>query len=186
MLLFLYNTGARADEAARLTIADLHLAPADWNGQAYVQIRGKGGRTRHCPLWPATVREIENSIGKRQPHEHVFLTRLLRPYTRVGVYELVKRYGQRAALAVPSIATKQVSPHIIRHSTAMHLLRARVDINTIRGWLGHVSLSTTNIYAEIDLEMKAKALGKCEVTGEQQQHKHWREQPSLMEFLRTL
>jgi hypothetical protein len=68
----------------------------------------------------------------------------------------------------------------------MHLLRAGVDINTIRGWLGHVSLSTTNIYAEIDLEMKAKALGKCEVTGEQQQHNHWREQPSLMEFLRTL
>jgi site-specific recombinase XerD len=186
MLLFLYNTGARADEAARLTIADLHLAPADWNGQAYVQIRGKGGRTRQCPLWPATVREIENSIGKRLPHEHVFLTRLLRPYTRVGVYELVKRYGQRAALAVPSIATKQVSPHIIRHSTAMHLLRAGVDINTIRGWLGHVSLSTTNIYAEIDLEMKAKALGKCEVTEESRQQKHWRDQPSLMEFLRTL
>jgi site-specific recombinase XerD len=132
------------------------------------------------------VREIENLIGKRQPHEHVFLTRLLRPYTRVGVYELVKRYGQRAVLAVPSIATKQVSPHIIRHSTAMHLLRAGVDINTIRGWLGHVSLSTTNIYAEIDLEMKAKALGKCEVIEEHQPHKHWRDQPSLMEFLRTL
>lgn len=72
MLLFLYNTGARADEAARLTIADLYLTPADWNGQAYVQIRGKRGRTRQCPLWPATVREIENSIGKRQPHNMSF------------------------------------------------------------------------------------------------------------------
>jgi integrase/recombinase XerD len=61
-----------------------------------------------------------------------------------------------------------------------------VDINTIRGWLGHVSLRTTNIYAEIDLEMKAKALGKCEVTERPQQHKHWRDQPALMEFLRTL
>jgi integrase/recombinase XerD len=87
---------------------------------------------------------------------------------------------------VPSIATKQVSPHIIRHSTAMHLLRAGVDINTIRGWLGHVSLSTTNIYAEIDLEMKAKALANCEVGGEANGDKHWRDQPSPMEFLRTL
>ena len=132
------------------------------------------------------ARDRELHCQKRQPHEHVLLTRVLRPYTRVGIYELVKRYGQRAALAVPSIATKQVSPHIIQHSTAMHLLRAGVDINTIRGWLGHVSLSTTNIYAEIDLEMKAEALGKCEVTEESRQQKHWRDQPSLMEFLRTL
>jgi len=84
-----------------------------------------------------------------------------------------------------TIAAKQVSPHVIRHTTATHLLRAGVDINTIRGWLGHVSLSTTNIYAEIDLEMKAKALAKCEVT-EGLESKHWRDQPSLMEFLRTL
>lgn len=87
---------------------------------------------------------------------------------------------------MPSIAAKQVSPHIIRHTTATHLLRAGVDINTIRAWLGHVSLSTTNIYAEIDLEMKAKALAKCEVEGGSNGDKHWRDQPSLMEFLRTL
>jgi site-specific recombinase XerD len=84
-------------------------------------------------------------IAKRPQHEHVFLTRHLEPYTRAGIYDLVKRYGQRAAVAMPSIATKQVSPHIIRHSTTVHLLQAGVDINTIRGWLGHVSLSTTNI-----------------------------------------
>src|SRR6185295_13819159 len=155
MLLFLYNSGARAEEAAQLKIGDLHLTSTDWNGQAYVQIQGKGGRTRQCPLWPATARELKTFITKRSPHEHVFLTRHLEPYTRAGIYDLVKRYGQRAALLMPSIAAKQVSPHIIRHSTAMHLLQAGVDINTIRGWLGHVSLSTTNIYAEIDLEMKA-------------------------------
>jgi len=186
MLLFLYNSGARAEEAARLKIADLHLTPADWNGQAYVQIQGKGGRTRQCPLWPATVRELKTFIAKREPQEHVFLNRLLQPYKRGGIYDLVKRYGQRAALAMPSIAAKQVSPHIIRHTTAMHLLRAGVDINTIRGWLGHIALSTTNIYAEIDLEMKPKALAKCEVEGGSKSDKHWRDQPSLMEFLRTL
>jgi site-specific recombinase XerD len=186
LLLFLYNSGARADEAAKLTIADLHFNAVDWNGQPYVQIRGKGGRTRQCPLWPVTVHEIKGLIANRQPHEYVFLSRLLQPYSRMGIYDLVKRYGHRAAMVMPSIAAKQVSPHIIRHTTATHLLRAGVDINTIRGWLGHVSLSTTNIYAEIDLEMKAKALARCEVGKESKGEKPWRDQPSLMEFLRTL
>lgn len=186
LLLFLYNSGARAEEAAQLKISDLHFTPADWNGQPYVHIHGKGGRTRQCPLWPVTVREISTFIAKRQPQEHVFLSRRLQPYSRYGIYDVVKRYGDRAALVMPSIAAKQVSPHIIRHTTATHLLRAGVDINTIRGWLGHISLSTTNIYAEIDLAMKAKALAKCEVEGGTKGDHHWREQPSLMEFLRTL
>jgi site-specific recombinase XerD len=186
ILLFLYNSGARAEETARLTIADLNFTPADWNGQAYVQIYGKGGRTRQCPLWPVTVREINTLIAGRQPRENVFLNRRQVPISRFGIFELVKRHAQKAALKMPSIAAKQVSPHIIRHTTATHLLRAGVDINTIRGWLGHVSLSTTNIYAEIDLEMKAKALAKCELTEGPQNYNHWRDSPSLMEFLRTL
>ena len=72
-----------------------------------------------------------------------------------------------------------------RHTTATHLLRAGVDINTIRAWLGHVSLTTTNIYAEVDLEMKAKALALCQVT-EDGPSKRWREDKGLMAFLRTL
>lgn len=186
LLMFLYNSGARADEAARLRIADLHFTPVDWNGQAYVQIQGKGGRTRQCPLWPATVGEISPLIANRQPDESVFLNLQKQPMTRYGVYELVKRYARRAALVMPSIAAKQVSPHTIRHTTATHLLKAGVDINTIRGWLGHVSLSTTNIYAEIDLEMKAKALAKCELGEGAEGDKPWRENVSLMEFLRNL
>jgi len=83
-----------------------------------------------------------------------------------------------------SVAKKRVSPHTIRHTTATHLLRAGVDINTIRAWLGHVSLSTTNVYAEVDLEMKAKAMASCEIKGEAE--KPWREDEGLMEFLRTL
>ena len=73
--------------------------------------------------------------------------------------------------------------HLTQHH---HLLRAGVDINTIRSWLGHVSLDTTNIYAEIDLEMKAKALAKCELSPDSKPKKRWRDQPDLMEFLRTL
>ena len=85
---------------------------------------------------------------------------------------------------MPSLAAKRVSPHTIRHTTATHLLRAGVDINTIRAWLGHVSLATTNVYAEVDLEMKAKALANCEV--EEAGGEPWREDEGLMEFLRTL
>ena len=86
---------------------------------------------------------------------------------------------------MPSLLTKRVSPHTIRHTTATHLLRAGVDINTIRAWLGHVSLNTTNIYAEVDLEMKAKALATCQVAAIKPV-KRWREDAGLMLFLRTL
>jgi site-specific recombinase XerC len=78
---------------------------------------------------------------------------------------------------------KRIGPHTIRHTTATHLLRAGVDINTIRAWLGHVSINTTNIYAETDLQMKAKALGLCAVEGKRSGAKHWRDIPDLMSFL---
>ena len=97
----------------------------------------------------------------------------------------MERYVQRIVVRIPSLATKRVSPHTIRHTTATHLLRAGVDINTIRAWLGHVSLNTTNIYAEVDLEMKAKALATCEIRGTIPL-KHWKEDISLMKFLRAL
>ncbi len=104
--------------------------------------------------------------------------------TRFGIYALVKRCAARAARRVPSIRTKRVSPHVIRHTTAVHLLRAGVDINTIRAWLGHVSIDTTNIYAEVDLAMKAKALGECSIPDAPR--RSWHKQPGLMAFLRSL
>jgi site-specific recombinase XerD len=87
---------------------------------------------------------------------------------------------------MPSVGAKRVSPHTIRHTAATHLLRAGVDINTIRAWLGHVSLDTTNVYAEVDLEMKARALGRCEPPGEGGPRMPWREDAGLMSFLRAL
>ena len=87
---------------------------------------------------------------------------------------------------MPSLANKRVSPHCIRHSTATHLLGAGVDINTVSAWLGHVSLDTTNIYAEIDLEGKAKALAKCDITNEVATKKRWLKNSDLIEFLRSL
>ncbi len=120
---------------------------------------------RQCPLWAQTARELHILIDSRAPTEHVFLNRCGEPITRFGIHGLVKRHAAKARKKVSSIADKRVSPHVVRHTTATHLLRAGVDINTIRAWLGHVSLTTTNIYAEADLEMKAKALALCEVKG---------------------
>ena len=92
-------------------------------------------------------------------------------------------------MSVSSLQEKRVSPHTIRHTTAVHLLRAGVDINTIRAWLGHVSLETTNRYAEVDLEMKAKALETCAVTSQSSAIKYtpkWHVDSDLMSFLGSL
>ena len=184
LLLFLYNTGARADEAAQLLVGDLDLA-ARTQDYSSVSIRGKGSKLRRCPLWPETVEQMKALIDNRAPTERVFLNRRQQPITRSGIYQMVERYAMQVAEQFPSLAAKRVSPHSIRHTTATHLLRAGVDINTIRAWLGHVSLTTTNIYAEVDLEMKAKALAHCEIKGSKRVG-HWRDNRELMNFLRSL
>ena len=180
LLQFLYNSGARAQEAAQLLVSELDL-----NGCS-VKLRGKGGKERHCPLWPSTVGELRELTVDRSPEANVFLNRCRHPITRFGIHTLVERYVRETQVKMPSLALKRISPHTIRHTTATHLLRAGVDINTIRAWLGHVSLDTTNIYAEIDLEMKAMALAKCEPLDTKTLKRHWREDPPLMEFLRSL
>ncbi len=184
LLLFLYNSGARADEAAKLLIGDLQLAIL---GRDYssVRIRGKGNKLRHCPLWPHTAQLLKTITNDRAPTERVFLNRLHQPITRFGVHAMVKRYAMRVSKGIPAMAAKRVSPHSIRHTCATHLLRSGVDINTIRAWLGHVCLDTTNIYAETDLEMKAKALAHCEVKGPKRT-KRWRDDVGLLAFLKSL
>ena len=185
VLQFLYNTGARASEVAQLRIGDLNLPRDPGRDQAWVAIQGKGNKRRLCPLWTSTAQELRPLIDGREGSEHVFLNRRGQPLTRFGVHTLVERYARRVALAFPSMAKKRVSPHTIRHTTATHLLRSGTDINTIRGWLGHVNLATTNIYAEVDMEMKAKALASCEIE-EEKPKKPWRDDTGLMEFLREL
>ena len=185
LLLFLYNTGARADEAAHVLISDLQLGLTPERDLSVVLLRGKGNKLRRCPLWAKTVKSLRPLVSSRGPQEHVFLNRRGQPLTRFGIHALVERYAEKVATKLPSVAKKRVSPHTIRHTTATHLLRSGVDINTIRAWLGHVSLSTTNIYAEVDLEMKAKALANCEVK-EEEEPKPWGEDAGLMEFLRGL
>lgn len=181
LLLFLYNSGARADEAAKLTAGNLQLATSP-----YVRILGKGNKRRMCPLWPATSSLLSRLVTGRDANEPVFLGRTNQPMTRFGIHRVVTHYAERAGKSVPSLKTKRVSPHTIRHTTAVHLLRAGVDINTIRAWLGHVSLDTTHVYAEVDMEMKAKALASVDISGLLQPPRHSRSLPSLMTFLKGL
>ncbi len=156
LLLFLYNTGARASEASHLRIRDLDLV------SLAATLHGKGRRVRQCPLWKLTAATLRRLVDNRAVFQEVFVNRRGQPLTRYGIHTLVKRHARRAALMMPTLRTKRVSPHTIRHATAMSLLRSGVDINTIRIWLGHVSLQTTHIYAESDLKMKAEALAQCE------------------------
>ena len=182
LLLFLYNSGARADEAAKLCIEDLSLHRGADCALSSVCLHGKGGKVRICPLWASTTATLRTLVAGRSGKEPVFLNRRSAPLTRFGIHEIVTRYARVAMSRVPEMRKKRIGPHTIRHTTATHLLRAGVDINTIRAWLGHVSINTTNIYAETDLQMKAKALGLCAVKGTRPS-KHWRDNPDLMSFL---
>jgi site-specific recombinase XerD len=180
ILLFLYNTGARADEAAHVHTIDLALGKSP-----SVRITGKGNKVRVCPLWPHTAEILKPLVTGRVDGDYLFRNMRGTPLTRFGIYRLVQDAAIRASLSIPTLRSKRISPHIIRHTTAVHLLRAGVDINTIRAWLGHVSLDTTNIYAEVDLEMKAKALAHCDITAEKQ-ISPWRKDPALMAFLKAI
>jgi site-specific recombinase XerD len=185
LLLFLYNSGARADEVAHVRIEDLHLQTGGNSTPSSVRLQGKGSKVRTCPLWPSTTTALNKLISSREGKERLFLNRNGKPLTRFGVHDVVTRHAQTAMAHIPEMRQKHVGPHVIRHTTATHLLRAGVDINTIRAWLGHVSINTTNIYAETDLDMKAKALGLCEIKPPRSR-KAWRDNPDLMAFLAQL
>jgi len=180
LLLFLYNTGARVSEATELKVRDLQIGRGN-SGHDLATLHGKGGKTRQCPLWAETERVLADEILGRPLDDAVFVSRLGKPFTRFGVYRLIERYTAQ----VPELADRTITPHVIRHTTACHLVLAGVDINTIRAWLGHVSISTTNIYAEIDLTLKANAVALCEV-GQSKPSRSWKEDKDLMSFLSAL
>ena len=186
LLLFLYNTGARAAEVVGLTIGQLVLASSP-----RVNLHGKGDKWRTCPLWPETARMLGEMLrGRRQPttpSSPVFLSNVGRPLTRFGLYKLVRRHT--ADIRVGN-GQSVVSPHVFRHTTAVHLLESGVDVNVIRGWLGHVSLDTTNRYAEINIRMKQEALEVCQAPSTSSVGPPlipvWQSEPKLLEWLAAL
>lgn len=188
LLLFLYNTGARVQEAADLTFGNLVLEP-----QPRVHLRGKGGKWRTCPLWPETARLLRDLIAKPTgddaTSDPVFASRHGTPLTRFGIYKLVRRHTAGLGTGQSS-QRRRVSPHVLRHTTAVHLLEAGVEVNVIRGWLGHVSLDTTNRYAEINIRTKEAALLACAPpTGASATFPRrpvWRDDASLLRWLESL
>jgi site-specific recombinase XerD len=106
--------------------------------------------------------------------------------SRFGICNIVTKYAAKATLQVPSLKSKKITPHTIRHTTAMHLLQSGVEINVIRSWLGHAQLVTTHRYAQIDLAMKKKAMESCEVKKGHSSAGRWHSDPNILSWLESL
>jgi site-specific recombinase XerD len=189
LLLFLYNTGARVQEVADLRVSHLELQT-----QPRVHLHGKGNKWRVCPLWQETVALLQQLLARspsRNNADHpVFTSHRGQALTRYGIYKLVRRHTAHLEKCGADTMPRRVSPHVFRHSTAVHLLESGVEVNVIRAWLGHVSLETTNRYAEITLRMKVEALQACDVSTETaaacRGKPIWRDDPSLLQWLQSL
>ncbi len=183
LVLFLYNTGARAQE-----VADVRAGHLDLGEQPLVRLHGKGDKWRTCPLWHQTaelLRVLLDSAPVSGPHAPVFASNG-HALTRSGIYKIVRRHA--SSLDDPR-AGRRVSPHVFRHTAAVHLLEAGVEINVIRGWLGHADLSTTNRYAEINTKAKLAALRATELPGSSEGSPStpvWRSDQALLDWLSLL
>ena len=164
LLRFLYNTGARVQEALDVSVGHIR-----YEAPSHVRLLGKGRKERLCPLWPETVSAVQlalrDSTDDAYPDTPLFTNQQGNPLTRCGVRYILAKYVRLAATSCPSLREKRIHPHTMRHTTAMHLLQSGVDLNTIRCWLGHVDLTTTNRYVEADLEAKRQALGEVNSPG---------------------
>jgi integrase/recombinase XerD len=187
LLLFLYNTGARAQEVAELRVRDLGPPPR-------VRLHGKGDKWRMCPLWAETARQLELLLQQydrpASPEGPVFASRPGQPLTRFGIYKIVRHHASSLPPNGQVAPKKSVSPHTFRHTAAVHLLESGVEINVVRGWLGHASLETTNRYAEITLRTKKAAMRTCEppVDGADSARRRvvWRDDEALLKWLESL
>lgn len=155
----LYNTGARVSEILACSRQDL---PAE--NCHTVRLHGKGRKERTVPLWPKTARQLRHWLEQLpgEPGTPLFANRFGQRLSRFGVEKRLALAAHKAAQACPSLRGRQVSPHVLRHTTAMHLLQAGVDITAIALWLGHESPVTTHQYVEADLEMKKKTLNRLQ------------------------
>ena len=157
LILFLYNTGARVQEAADLRVENLNLSE-----HPTVRLHGKGDKWRTCPLWQQTARTLEQLLRSQPPPptpQSAVFTASERPLTRSGIYKIVRRHG--SMLDDPR-TDRRITPHTFRHTSAVHMLEAGIEVNVIREWLGHVDITTTNRYAEINTNTKLAALRATE------------------------
>jgi integrase/recombinase XerD len=189
LLVFLYNTGARVQEVADLRAGEIQFGP-----NPCVRLHGKGDKWRVCPLWDETASllrrllEEQGAVGARD--KSVFTGPGGRALTRFGIYKIVGRHARQIIKHGSDGQQRSISPHVWRHSTAVHLLEAGVEVNVIRAWLGHASLETTNRYAEITIRTKQAALEKCVlpsgVNARIPRQPAWHSDASLLSWLQSL
>ena len=145
--------------------ADLRLGHLTLEQPPSVRLHGKGGKWRSCPLWKETVRALRELFKEQRaddPQVPVFTSASGKALSRFGIYKRVRKHAACLEHDKEVPRSNRITPHAFRHSTAVHMLEAGVEVNVIRGWLGHVSLDTTNRYAEITIRMKEEALSICE------------------------
>jgi len=164
LLNLLYNTGARVQE-----ICDLTVSSISFGHPPVVTLVGKGNKTRMVPIWQDTAKLLMNYLLDNQltdkPQAKLFMNACGQPLGRFGVRYIIKKRVKIAEKTCPGLKTKSIGPHTFRHTIAMHLLQAGIDLSIIRSWLGHVNLETTHAYVEIDMEMKRKVLDAYSPSG---------------------
>ena len=162
MLAVFYNTGARVSEVIGLGIADVLLDRA-----SALHLHGKGRKERVVPLWKSTVTQLGVWFRHidRSPDAPVFPNRAGKRLSRSGVEHRLRLAVGKASKRCPSLLSRRISPHTLRHTTAMHLLQSGVDITVIALWLGHEDTATTHLYVEADLAMKEAALKRLDDPG---------------------
>jgi site-specific recombinase XerD len=182
MLATLYNTGARVSEIIAVRVSDVSL-----DRDACLRLHGKGRKERAVPLWKSTAAALRQWLAQvsRGPDSPVFPNRAGAPLSRSGVEHRLQLAIQLAMSKCPTLKGRRISPHTIRHTTAMHLLQSGVDITVIALWLGHESPATTHLYVEADLSMKERALKKLQEPSTKEFHRY-KPTDKLLEFLDAL
>jgi site-specific recombinase XerD len=185
LLLFLYNTGARVSEALAVRGEDLSLQPP-----RQVRLHGKGNKDRLCPLWRETAHALQRlpTVREALAGDYIFHNVHGAPLTRDGVAYILDKYVAMGAHKTPALGRRKITPHTLRHSCAVGLLQAGIDITVIRDYLGHASIATTNRYIATNLQMKREVLeafwrraGISPVRA-----KPWKPKPELLSFLASL
>ena len=178
----LYNTGARVSEMIGVRVADVVL-----DASPCVHLHGKGRKQRAVPLWKSTAQAIrawQRRYLTDDPETALLPNREGKMMSRSNVKQRLKLAVARAAQQHPSLLKRRVSPHTIRHTTAMHLLQSGVAFSVIALWLGHESATTTHRYVEADLAMKEKALARLQPPNAKRHR--YRPPDALMQFLQAL
>ena len=182
LMALLYNTGARVSEVIGVKVSDVVLDASAW-----VHLHGKGRKDRSVPLWRSTVKAVRQWLKLNPdlgPASALLPNRSGEAMTRSNVTQRMALAVQVATKTMPSLENRAISPHTIRHTTAMHLLQSGVEISVIALWLGHESPTTTHQYIEADLAMKEKALAR--IQDPEIPARRFRATESLLKFLKNL